>query len=810
MSTFDNKTQDVGNLTQVAHADSVTTTHIHHYAAAEPEAIITPIRVLPPIKPKLHPIVGRDDAVEKLLAALAGGERVVALVHLPGVGKTTLADLLVNHPVVKEVLFPDGVLWAHLGRNPDLRGQLRKWALALGVPETRMKDFNTPLDWAEAVKAAIGERRLLLVIDDVWDVDTAKAWAKPEACDENWDIDAAELFLLGGENCAHVVTTRYATLAERIAREPLEVRKLGDAAALKLLTSIAHKAVNADPAAARELVSKVDGLPLALVLMGHYLKQEGTRDNPQRIRAALNALQDVAARFQLVLPPEYPSDTPRSLAYAVETSFDALGSEDRMKLGPGLSGEQLRDALKRVSILRPDPARFTRELAEGKLGVAPGALDALGDAGLVEVLQIPPQTDDRSGGERFMIHRTIAEYIRQKLNEDELRAGCLSAADFYREKLITLEEAYQASPTDYGRWYRYEDLDWQDCKDNWLYYLARGGDYERVAFAFVRAWFDAFWWWGCFLEFGFCDQLLREWRERTSRPESERGLQLLTEFKACYPKETEDRSGGNWTRIAAVLEEIRTRMGLDGDPTTLDDEERRHLRAFTSLFLAESRRFGARDYAAAEAYYREALALFRINDDDWDCAWALYHLASCLLDAGRPTEAAALCEQAAALGRAQDDPEVLALIEHVKGEIALTRGDLQAMADHYHAAVFDAYRFQIEPLAPDPYTVRFYTLISVRVAGGIVRLAASMPEAAHTVAHALQERWRAHVDAPGATPATLDMGNAEALAQALFPPGLAEADLGNIGAYTDHAHAVIKRVTQMRAALNARPTPTPG
>ncbi|WP_341679089.1 NB-ARC domain-containing protein [Niveibacterium sp. SC-1] len=766
MSDFRNETGDVANLTQVGHVESLT---INQYAAPSARARVV---LLPPFKPSLYPIVGRAGLMDEICAALRGGQRILALVHLPGVGKTTLAAQLAKHAELA-ALFPDGILWAHLGLTPDLRGQLRKWAAALGVPEPRMKDFETLDHWREAVSSAIGGRRLLLVIDDAW------------------ESEAAECFMLGDEACGYLITTRYPGVGASIAQELYEVRKLETDDGLTLLASLAPDAVKAEPEDARQLVAAVDGLPLALVLMGHYLRQQSHTRQRGRIRAALEALHDVEMRYALTQPAEYPSDTPRSLANVIESSYLALGREPS-DAPDAIDGEQQREAIQRLAVLRPDPARFTRALAAHLTELPGGALHELCDAGLVEVLQIKPRPDDPSGGERFTIHRTIGEYLRQKLGADQARALHLRVAEYYREQLRERDEQYQSSTSDYRRWYRYEDIDWQDCKDNWLFHMQRAGEYEAVAFAFLIAWFDAFWWWGCFLEFGFCDQLLREWRQRAIRPESELGLRQLADFKDAYPKETENRRGGDWQKVAEVLESVRRRTRLDSEPGTLLEPAQRHLRGLTSIFLAEAARFGRDDPATAETFYRDALAQFRHNEDRWDEAWTLYHLADCLAENGSHGKADELCAEAIELARQEEDPEVQALIACVQADAALTRGDDAAAASHLHAAVCQAYRFQVDPQDPDPYTIRFYPLIAHRVAARLVRLHQQDAPRAASIAQVLHGAWHPGIGTPDGLAAALR--DADALAALLFAPTLAAGQLDDeafVAAYAGEVRAVV-------------------
>lgn len=91
-----------------------------------------------PLKPA--PIIGRDNDLQVLKQRVgipATGEAAAPLKVLtairgwPGVGKTTLAAALAHDSDIN-ARFPDGVLWASLGQQPGLFGELAVWGRALG------------------------------------------------------------------------------------------------------------------------------------------------------------------------------------------------------------------------------------------------------------------------------------------------------------------------------------------------------------------------------------------------------------------------------------------------------------------------------------------------------------------------------------------------------------------------------------------------------------------------------------------------------------------------------------------------------
>jgi len=127
--------------------------------------------------------------------------QVLTAVHgWPGVGKTTIAAALVHDPELA-FAFPDGVLWTSLGQSPDILTGLVHWGLALGV--TQLTKQNATIDRAHALLAAtLREQRRFLVIDDVW------------------QKEHAEPFLIGGRNCATLITTRLIGAAQLWHRRP--------------------------------------------------------------------------------------------------------------------------------------------------------------------------------------------------------------------------------------------------------------------------------------------------------------------------------------------------------------------------------------------------------------------------------------------------------------------------------------------------------------------------------------------------------------------------------------------------------------
>ncbi len=702
---------------------------------------------LAPSLPSDHSIVGHVQLLNELKAALFTGKGQ-SLVVLPGVGKTTLAIEAANDQEVLEH-FPDGVLWASLGRHPDILGELKRWAWALDVGKDKLAQVQSVEQGSDLVASALGQRRMLLVVDDVWQYDAAKVFSD-----------------LGG-HCGHLIISRIPEIAIKFtAGKPTRVRELTSEEGMSLLSQFIPEVVKAEPQAALDLVEASGGLPLALTLLGSRLKLASYAGDSERIKDALEALLNEKKRQEAYEKPEGIDNPPIALAAAIELSFshESLGDEERR-------------ALQALSVLRPKPHAFSKDLALEVAGVDKQMLYRLNDLGLIEY--VPEK--------RYAMQRTIAEYIRGKLSAEELKARYHRAVDYFRKQMMDIEESLKTNG-DYAGWYRLESREWQAAKSNWLYYLYHTGDASATALAFLRAYFDAFWWWGCYLDFAYCDQLVKEWQQRESSELDREILTLVRKFQDAYPKETEDRHATTWPEVEEALVQLLRLAGLDGDPSQWPNEERRHVRGLADIFRAEVYRFGRNDPETTARWYQEASDLFEKNGDHWDMAWVLYHFAEMNFERGKADTALDQLHQSLTLGISEKDPEVIALAYRVRGDIFLSLKDMERAGDSYRRAVFHAYRFQAEPAPPDPYTVQFYSQMVERVLEKWKSLYVARKSDVVALSVGMHHFWTPAwqlIGMPVAAPdfsRLWDEGSMGELKTRLFPPELFKEDIGTQGA----------------------------
>lgn len=401
--------------------------------ALEPGSWVPEIPFLaPPLPP--YELVGRDELLREIKERLftSGNLAISALKGLPGVGKTALAVALAYDSEVLEH-FSDGVLWAGLGRHPDILTLLGNWAMALGFTSDEIAKRKTIKERQTLLNLAIGQRHILLVIDDAWQEEAALA------------------FKIGGPNSAHLVTTRQPRIAIGFAGDQyITVEELDHREGLRLLHKLAAKAVEAEAEAARQLVEAVGGLPLALVLMGRFLRKETYDNQPHRLRYALESLHHVEERLLLEQPqqPEfYPylqHSIPVSLLAAIEVSDQALH-------------EAARQALYVLSVFPPKPNTFSLEAAIAVCDTSVEMLNALTDSGLLE----------SSGPGRYTLHQAIADYATLEVDN----------AEHYKQRAAAYFAQFASLPCGVGQknshasHYRLLDLEWQNIESalEWAY-----------------------------------------------------------------------------------------------------------------------------------------------------------------------------------------------------------------------------------------------------------------------------------------------------------------------------------------------------
>jgi hypothetical protein len=228
------------------------------------------------------------------------------------------------------------------------------------------------------IAAVLREKRLLLLVDDVWQTEHFNA------------------FRIGGNSCGMVATTRATSVANAISAMPSSVYRLDVLAfevGMDLLKRIVPEALDAWPQETADLVRALEGLPLAIRVAGHLLKAEMSygldiHDLVSEIKETSKILESTAPADRL----DPQSGTIPSVATLLEKSTARLD-------------EAARRCFSLLGALTSEPAQFD-------LGVL-GALwetddprptvKRLVDLGLLEPIQ-------RTG--RYQMHSLLMQHAR--------------------------------------------------------------------------------------------------------------------------------------------------------------------------------------------------------------------------------------------------------------------------------------------------------------------------------------------------------------------------------------------------------------
>ncbi len=336
------------------------------------------------IPAEITDFVGRDDVVEDVMRRF-GQSRVLTLAGPGGAGKTRLALRL-----AKEMLpaFDDGVFIIPLAdiRDPEMLPSAI--SQALGMTETE------GLSPFEALVAFLAPKKMLLVLDNFEQIVAAAPVLSnllQTAPDLKMLVTSRSVLHVTGEQIFNVPS-----LAVPASGQDATAAALG---AIESVDLFVRRARAADPdfaltdenaPAVAEIVTKLDGLPLAIELAAVGCRLFPAEALARRLSDKLGTLRDG------------PRDLParhRALRDVIAWSFDLLQPEERVlfqRLGVFVSG-------------------FTLEAAEAVATGAPveSALDAL--AALTDNSLL--QRRIVHGDPRFAMLETVREFAVEKLAE---------------------------------------------------------------------------------------------------------------------------------------------------------------------------------------------------------------------------------------------------------------------------------------------------------------------------------------------------------------------------------------------------------
>jgi hypothetical protein len=355
----------------------------------------------------------------------------------------------------------------------------------------------------------------------------------------------------------------------------------------------------------------------------------------------------------------------------------------------------------------------------------------------------------------YSIHRLVAEYLYENLNKIRRATLHTRAAKYYEDAADEeVKNRFGGETLSYANWYRYENADWQNLQEERLYHLAHMDESGQVVTsAILRIFFDAFWWWGYYQPFAFCQALVDHWQQRIKSESVNRILKNLTAFRENYPPgDIRDKRRTsctkNWERVRECLETLLKDTDLNRAKKSLDDNNL-HIVGMINFFLAESydhhagRDFHVKSNCATQ-YYQYSLTAFTDLQDDWNASWMSFYFAESIAPYDKDLAmknclaSIDLAEKAALNER---DPEILGNVYRLIGDIHIKQDQFDDAIKSYQKASFYAYAFQGIPNPPDEYTIAFYREIIEKISSAICDLSFKRHEIGQHLLNSLDEYW---------------------------------------------------------------------
>ena len=331
-------------------------------SSGEREVFVDPV-----ITPPMQEIGGREAILATLTASLdrSGGARCVGLTGLPGVGKTAVAQELVTTASLQQAF--DGVFWASFEAGSSPEQHLQRWAslLSLGAMPSERAHVQARL------QAALGRRRLLVVLDDVHAVE-----------------EAFPLLHLGNAQSRVLVLTRQPGVAHRLCQQVISLPDLAATDAFALLTR-GLSSVVPEPRLSLSVLMQARRLPLELWFLREQVRQIARQfsDRP---------LDSIVAYLVARTSPAISGALHASAPWHHCSFAKALQQEEQRLSSPLQASFRLL-----VSTMREKP--FAAEEIRLPFPVASQeVLMVLTDAGLISWLPLVG---------RYHIHPAVVEYV---------------------------------------------------------------------------------------------------------------------------------------------------------------------------------------------------------------------------------------------------------------------------------------------------------------------------------------------------------------------------------------------------------------
>jgi WD40 repeat protein len=228
-----------------------------------------------------------------------------------GYGKTTLAKVLAHDADIQDA-YLDGVLWAELGEKPEnLLSVVSDLITRLTGEPPGLETINAA---AGALAEALGDRRILLIVDDAW---------------REQDLRP---FLQGGCNTTRLVTTRIdSVLPQEAIRQPVDAMREREALQL-LAAGLPPEQVAAERQNLGKLAARLGEWAQLLKIVNGFLRDRVKTGEPLP-RAIAGVNQRLDAKGLVAFDARNEAERKRAVARSIGVSLDLLDPNERARFG---------------------------------------------------------------------------------------------------------------------------------------------------------------------------------------------------------------------------------------------------------------------------------------------------------------------------------------------------------------------------------------------------------------------------------------------------------------------------------------------
>jgi hypothetical protein len=258
--------------------------------------------------------VRRPDLLEPIVGAITDESHAVSMaaaVGIGGYGKTTLLRAAC-HDLRVRAAYDDGSLWVTLGEQVGEQDRINKIKDLVHAITGESPNITTIEAATSELRKALGDRYILVVIDDVWKAEHLAP------------------FLEGGPNCARLISTRYPHTLPKVLGDNLSshlVDRMSPEEAETLLGSGVIDSVNGDLLAT--LAQRLGGWPLLLKLVNAALYQYVKSEGYTLAEAVQEADLTLTRRGLTAFDEANPEQRDKAVAAALGASIDLLTQKEQ-------------------------------------------------------------------------------------------------------------------------------------------------------------------------------------------------------------------------------------------------------------------------------------------------------------------------------------------------------------------------------------------------------------------------------------------------------------------------------------------------